>query len=428
MVYVESYGCTHNRSEAIEFGEAMRHSGISVNSDGETDDTVVIFTCTVITATENHMIRRIRQLLAEGKKVIVAGCMAEVQEKLLKKMFGDRIIITGISSYGKNYSGLKTDVLKIINKKSNTGEKFKATTSNQGNYAYPIAISQGCLGNCSYCITKFARGNLVTYDENVITEKLKKGLNQNIFEINITSQDTGVYGMDLDGRPHLTELIEKLSYIEGNYMMRIGMMNPFGFLLDREAFVKMYSLPHVFRFAHIPVQSGNNDILKMMKRPYTVENFLDIINDLRGAYPDITISTDIIVGFPGETEETFNDSIDLIKRIKPSVLNITRFSARPGTEAAVMKDNIPGSKLKEWSRHLTSIFKKISTEENEKYLGRNIWATVTEHVKKGTSMLRDINYKPIIVKKILPVGKTVNVRITGCTPSYLIGVITDEQE
>jgi len=179
----------------------------------------------------------------------------------------------------------------------------------------------------------------------------------------------------------------------------------------------------VFKFLHVPVQSGNDKILGLMKRNYKVEDFKKIISEFRKSIPNLTVSTDIICGFPTETEQQFNDSLELVKEIKPDVLNISRFHARAMTEAAKMEGQIDGGTTKNRSRLLTDIFTNIARMNNEKWLNWQGEILIDENGKHDTWVGRNSSYKPVIVRGDVKLGDLIKVKIKNITPYDLRGEI-----
>jgi MiaB/RimO family radical SAM methylthiotransferase len=181
--------------------------------------------------------------------------------------------------------------------------------------------------------------------------------------------------------------------------------------------------PRVYKFLHLPVQSGDNGLLTQMNRGYTTQDFFDILTAFRHVFPSLSLSTDIIVGFPGETDEQFHRSIDLLQKIKPDFINITRYSARPYTTAKKMKQRIPTEIVKERSRLLSSIAQNITMEKNKSFIGQICEVLLLEREKPGSVMGRTDTYKPVVIQQDLPLGTTVSVRIQNATASYLIGIL-----
>jgi MiaB/RimO family radical SAM methylthiotransferase len=205
--------------------------------------------------------------------------------------------------------------------------------------------------------------------------------------------------------------------------MRVGMMNPFTALKNLDSIIQGFDNPKIYKFLHLPVQSGDNDILKKMDRKYYVEDFLKIIKKFRVNYPNITISTDIIVGFPTETEEQFQSTVNLLKKVKPDITNITRFSARPFTKAKSMDGRIKTEVVKQRSKILTELCNNISKENNEKHVGKKYSILITEKGKNNTLVGRTDDYKPVVIKEKTALGDLINAEITEAAPTYLVGSI-----
>ena len=181
----------------------------------------------------------------------------------------------------------------------------------------------------------------------------------------------------------------------------------------------------MYQFIHIPIQAGNDQILQKMRRRYTVQEFKEVVDRLRAAYPDIGISTDIICGFPGETMKQFQDSMNLIEWLRPDVLNINRFWERPGTDASKMPGKLHGRETKERSRLMTDLWKEIAVDVGKKWIGWEGEILLTEHGKRGTKVGRNYVYKAVALKTDAPLGSFVKVRVKNSGVGYLTAVEVD---
>ncbi len=237
-------------------------------------------------------------------------------------------------------------------------------------------------------------------------------------EILITAQDTACYGRDIG--TDLPKLLRTMLKIPGDYRIRIGMMNPDWLIPIVEDLLDVFEDRRIYRFLHIPVQSGSNKILDDMKRMYSIEEFLTLVRLIRVRYPDMSISTDMIAGFPGETDEDHQMSVDLLRDLKADTVNITRFSSRPGTKAAKMK-SINGRIIKDRSTELTGVRSEVELANNKKMIGKTYRVLVTEKGKPGTVIARTDNYRPVGIVGDIPLGTFCNVEITGCSSTHLIG-------
>lgn len=411
-VYIEAYGCTMNRGEADAVGRLLENAGNVLVDEPKSSNAILLFTCTVIEPTERRMLRRIDKLNQLQKPLIVGGCMASIQEKKILDVAPEARILT--------FDHLD-EVARILTEFPSTTEEMKigrrARSKERADAIVPI--SQGCLGECTYCITRLARGHLKSYDESEILNQVREHVRSGAKEIRLTAQDTAAYGRDTNAS--LPELLQEVSRIEGGFRVRVGMMNPATTLPILDPLIEAYRDRKIFKFLHLPVQAGSDKVLIMMRRGYTVDDFIKIVKEFRDRLGDVFVSTDIIVGFPGETEEDFKLSVDLLNRIKPEMINITRFSLREGTPAEMMKDNVPGVKKKERSRLLTSLRSQISREINRTFLGKYVEAITTERGRKDTTMARTSAYRLIVLKEKIPLGKELRVKIVDYRDAYLIG-------
>jgi len=195
-----------------------------------------------------------------------------------------------------------------------------------------VPIATGCLGNCAYCITKIARGDLSSRHPSGIIESVRSLASSGPIEIQLTGQDTAAYGLDIG--TDLPSLVREICAIPGDFRLRVGMMNPRSALPIVKQISDAYAEQKVFKFLHLPVQSASDEILAHMERGYRVADFRMFVDAVRKVVPEMTLSTDIIVGYPGEKEEDHMANLDLIREVKPDIVNVTRFSPRPGTRAA----------------------------------------------------------------------------------------------
>lgn len=398
-----------NYGEGEELAERMDALGhIRVLSADEAD-IVILNTCTVVDTTEKRMIKRMNELKAAGKQVIVTGCMAKVQAgRVMVRLPGSLIIPP------ENYDGFSDAVSKMYGCGTPIVQKRSPVTA-------IIPIAQGCRGNCTYCITRFARGTLRSYSPEGIKERFDRFIDSGVKEVLITAQDTGCYGRDIG--TDLGDLIRKLLKKDGEYRIRIGMMNPNSLRPVLNSVLDVFEDERIYRFLHIPVQSGSDHVLDMMSRHYTSEDFFSLIDAIRKRYPDMSIATDLISGFPGESNEDHEESVALIRRLRADTVNITRFSPRPGTEAFGMPQ-INGRISKERSTELTEVKNATENDVNTNMIGRTYRALVSETSADGSVIARTGNYRPVVIKEDIPLGTFIDATVTDCRPTYLLGKST----
>jgi len=380
-------------------------------SSVEDADVVVINSCGVIDFTERKIIRRILELKNAGKRVVLAGCLTRISKQALELADSaispdnlEKVVDAVRSAFDGGVHFLEW---------SNADKSCLQKLRNEGAIAI-VSISEGCLGHCSFCATKFARGKLRSFSLSGILQEVENAVKLGFREIQLTSQDTGCYGLD-KGDFMLPKLLEEISLIDGDFRVRVGMMNPQHARAQLDRLLNAFGSEKIYKFLHIPVQSGDNKVLEDMRRDHTVEDFLEVVDAFRNNF-EITLATDIIVGFPTETEESFWKTYDLVQEVKPDIVNITRFSKRKGTPAEKLKE-IPGWIVKERSRKLTELCVRIGLENNRKFLGREVKVLVTSPGKRFM-LARTDSYRAVITTGEL--GEFKMVRIGSCRHNYLL--------
>ncbi|MEM0088929.1 MAG: tRNA (N(6)-L-threonylcarbamoyladenosine(37)-C(2))-methylthiotransferase [Archaeoglobaceae archaeon] len=409
-IAIETYGCTMNQSDSdIMRAFLSEHFELSNVEDAEV---VVINSCGVIEFTERKIIRRIQELKSAGKKVVLAGCLSRISKEALS--LADSAIAPDnlekiVEAVRLAFNG-GARFLEWKNVDKTCFPKFRL----RENVIAIVSISEGCMGHCNFCATKFARGKLRSFSLENIVKEVENAVKQGFKEIQITSQDTGCYGLD-KGKLMLPELLEKICKIDGEFRVRVGMMNPQFAKAMLPDLLNAYESEKIYKFLHLPVQSGDNKVLENMRREHRVEDFVEVVEEFRKRF-DIMLSTDIIVGYPTESEESFWKSYELIKSIRPDIVNITRFSRREGTLASKLKQ-IPGWIVKERSRKLTELCVKIGLENNRRYLGKKMEVLVTTQGRRWM-LARSNEYRAVITSGKL--GEFKKVQIGDCRHNYLL--------
>lgn len=397
-VYIETYGCTANEADSSAMREAIIVSGGVIVDSPADADAVIVNTCAVTQHTSRAMLKAIGR--HEGKRVIVAGCMAAAQADMLH----------GCERAEAPGAGPVLSMLGLTG-----SDRIPLTMS--GRTAI-IKIAEGCCGQCSYCIVRRARGDLHSRPPGEIIAAVRRAVRAGAAEIFLTAQDTGAYGLDMGER--LPGLIAQVNDVPGDFKVRIGMMNPFSVGDIVPEMIDVLRLPRIYRFAHIPVQSGSDRILGLMNRHYTGQEYAALIGRLRDCIPDMTFSTDYIVGFPTETDSDFLLTMENLRLCRPLKVNITRFSARPDTPAATLPE-VPGPVKRERSRALTALHHEITSAYMRAAAGGVRQVLVTEIGKPGTVVARDDSYNMVVIPEALQLGTVVSVEITGSGTTYMIG-------
>lgn len=424
-ILIKSFGCSTNIADGEVIAGCLAEAGYPIVGDIDQAEIVVYNTCAVKGPTEDRIISLLKRV-PSGKKLIVAGCLPLINfDRLVKETRFEGVV--GPAPGDK--------IVHIIDRVA-AGERVIALENAQctmPSLLLPririnpvigiIPVSYGCLGNCAYCCVVFARGRLRSYHIHEIVERIRLDLDEGVKEFWITSQDTACYGKDIGSS--LPMLLESICAVNGAFNVRVGMMNPHMALGILEELLKAFENEKVFKFLHLPVQSGDNDILRLMRRPYTIADFKYIVEVFKAKFPRLTLATDIICGFPGETEEAFENTLKLVEDVKPDIVNVSKFFARPKTPAAKMNHKIPAQEIKRRSEILTELTLKISLKRNMEWIGWEGEILVDEiGAVKGSWVGRNFAYKPIVVKSESNLlGKRLKVRVEKAFPTYLEGKI-----
>jgi threonylcarbamoyladenosine tRNA methylthiotransferase CDKAL1 len=411
-IYVETYGCTANKSDERLLLGLLKEKGHQIVTDTTSAEVLILLTCTVIGTTEQRMLSRLKEFEKTKKKIVVTGCMPAVQSELIKKITPAAVLVPPQYLQCINDSIEGNSPVFSETKKSALPRWYDLPIA-------PILIAEGCTRSCSYCITHFARGALRSFPAEDIVMDICSALKQGCTEVQLTAQDTASYGLDIG--TNLGLLLNRVCAIEGMFRIRVGMMNPVTAQKNLGSIVSAFHHHQIYQFLHLPVQSGDDDVLKKMNRGYTRDEFKEVLEAFRSAYPTMTLSTDIIVGFPTETEEQFENTLRLMKEITPDIINITRFSARPLTPAKKMNGRVPTHIVKERSRQAAEVCAKITFQRNKEHLKKTYQVLVTEQGKQKTVTGRTESYKQVVIHESIDLGSFVRVKIIDAKTTYLVG-------
>ncbi|MBD3249105.1 tRNA (N(6)-L-threonylcarbamoyladenosine(37)-C(2))-methylthiotransferase [Candidatus Woesearchaeota archaeon] len=416
-IYFITRGCAVNRSDSEIMAGLLEQSGFEITRKIGSADVIIFNTCTVKSPTESSFFSKLKELEKKypNKKIIVTGCIAQTAPEKLEgySLLGTTQIHNIVEVVEET---INNNTVELLVKE----KKDKASLPHIRNNPVVeiIQICEGCLGHCTYCKVKQARGELNSFPKEDIVKHARRAVIKGAKELWLTAQDTGCYGKDMGSS--LPELLKELINIPGNFRIRLGMLNPNHALEFLDELIDVYKSEKMFKFIHLPLQSGNDDILKAMERKYSAEDFKTIIKKIREKHPNMTIATDVIAGFPSETEQQFNDTLNLIKELTPDVINISRFWKRSKTKAAKMKKQVHNLERKRRSTLLTDIYHNIARMRNERWLNWKGIVLIDEKNKDGSWTARNFAYKPVILNRDLQLGEQVDVKIIKTTSFDLI--------
>jgi threonylcarbamoyladenosine tRNA methylthiotransferase CDKAL1 len=415
-VYAEVYGCSANMADGeIALGLLMDR-GYEISSSPNDADLLLIVTCAVKKPTADRMISRMKKLSSYRGKLVVAGCMVTGETERVRMAVPGAILlppreITGVADIVEGrpvgLGGLKLGLPRL----------------RRNPVISIVPVAEGCRwGRCSFCIVPNSRPGYNSYPIQLVVDEVRRGLSEGCREFWLTSQDMGSYGLE-SGRNLLPELLGSVDRVDGDFYVRVGMMNPIYIKPILERLASTFQGRHIFKFLHLPVQSGSNSVLREMRRGHSVELFRQIVEAFRGAIPWLTLSTDIIVGYPTEDDEDFEQTLRLVENVKPDIVNISRFFPRPGTPAEGLKP-LPAKILSRRVKMLKEKVAEIQLRLNESWVGWEGPVIIDEVGRNGTMIGRNPAYKPVVLDtEKANLGRIVEVRIVGAGQHFLRGVI-----
>lgn len=421
-VYIDSYGCTFNKADGQIMAGVLNENNIDLVDNIDDADVIIVNTCYVKLPTENKIVYKIQQLQKNypDKKIIVGGCMVEIDPEKLESIgpncswIGPHQLNKTADVVTKTYCG---DIVREygLSKES----KVCVPKVSDDSLIHIIQICEGCLGVCTFCCTRFARGPLNSYPISDIVEEARIAIENGACEIQLTAQDTAAFGRDSGEK--LSDLIKEVANLNGNFRVRVGMMHPKNILDDVDDIIDAIKHPKVYDFIHLPIQSGSDKVLKEMRRGHSIDQYIDIVNRFKSEIPNLTLATDIIVGYPTETDDDFLKTVDLLNEVKPSLIHLSKYQHRKGAISSSLKE-IPHEIMKERSKFLSEIKSEITMKENEELLNSSQNVLVLEEGSKGGFIAKTDSYIPVIVDNV-NLGDFVRVKITHATATYLKGFV-----
>ena len=419
-IHIETYGCAANQSNSEIMAGILEKAGHKL-VDRDDCEIIIVNTCTVKGTTEKKVLSEIKLLSRSGKIVIVAGCMGEVQLDDIKIANPDAHVI-GINLVSK----IDQVVDEIIKIESGCVEIFNDKVHELVNVAKKrinpkiniVQISQGCDNSCSYCIVRSAKGHLVSFDPRNILTDIEKSIDDGCAEIWLTSQDCAAYGSDIN--MSLPALLRKIVLIPGDFKVRIGMMNPKSVLPILDDLVVAFKNEKIFKFLHMPVQSGSDKVLKDMNRGYSISEVKKILSKFRKDVKQVSFATDVIAGYPTESDEDYKMTKDFLKDEMPEMINISGYTPRPMTIAKRLK-NHASEVIKIRTSRISAVADMVKTKKNREWVSWIGDALVEEKVRNGV-LARNFAYRPIVIKnEKLKVGQKVKVEVIDSAEGYLFG-------
>lgn len=424
-VYIKTYGCQMNEYDSEVIAGLLCQKDFSPTSDMDRADLIIVNTCYVREKVKHKVFSFLGELkkLKEQKPHLilgVGGCLAQKdpQEILKRAPYVD--IIWGTLNL--------QDIPELVDKVTE-GESPIIKVESEGKlpddlplvrnkkFSAYIPVIRGCNNFCTYCNVPYVRGREKSRSLKSIIREVEMAAREGFKEVVLLGQNVNSYGKDLPGHLDFADLLYEVSKVEGISRIRFTTSHPKD--LSEKLMLAMANIDKVCEHLHLPLQAGSNKILKLMRRGYTREDYLKLVSQLRSLIPDISLTTDLIVGFPGEEEEDFNQTLDMVKKVKFDGAFTFEYSPIPGTIAAKFDNQIPDSVKGKRLRRLIEIQRRITEEKNEVWIGKTVEVLVEGLSRKDPRELQGrTRHNKIVVfsgKKDL-IGELINVRVNsaGC--------------
>ena len=424
-VFIESYGCTFNQADGQIMAGNLVENDIELVDSVDEADVIIVNTCYVKLPTEDKMTYRIQRLQNDypDKKIIVGGCMVEIDPEKLDKI-GPNISWIGPHQLNKSASVVNGTYCGDVIRETGFSKEPKVNVPKVGDDSliHILQICEGCLGACTFCCTRFARGPLNSYPIDDIVAEARQAIENGACEIQLTAQDTAAFGRDSGEK--LSDLIKEVANLDGDFRVRVGMMHPKNILNDVDEIIDAIKHPKVYDFIHLPVQTGSDKVLSDMKRGHTISQYKEVVSKFKSEIPNLTLATDIIVGYPTESDEDFNETVKLLEEIKPSLIHLSKYQHRIGAISSSLEE-IPPAIMKKRSKFLSQIKSEITEEENKELVDSIQNVLVIEKGSKGGYIAKTNSYIPVIVSDA-QLGTFVDVKITEATSTYLLSELLEE--
>ena len=425
--FIITYGCQMNRSDSERIASVLENNGFQKASKMNEANLIVVNMCSVRQSAVDRVYGKIQNAKIKNQnekskcKIILTGCILKKDRERLFQQVNLILDIKDLQNWPEKL-GIKNQELGIKN-------YFEIEPKYSSFPAAYVPISTGCNNFCAYCVVPYTRGPLIHRPAEDIIKEVKELIKKGYREIWLLGQNVNSYGIqrETDAKQNakqtqninFSKLLRMVNDIPGDFWIRFTSSHPKDF--SDELIKTMAECKKVTPYLNLPVQSGNDKILRKMNRNYTVQKYKNLVKKIRKKIPDIALSTDIIVGFPGEIKKQFENTAKLLREIKFDMAYIAQYSLRPGTTAIKMKDNVPQKEKKKREQILTEILKKTALEKNKKYIGKTV-KILPVGWEKGFLFGKSFHYKTIKAKGLKTMlGQFIKVKIIDATPWGLLG-------
>lgn len=433
--HIETFGCQMNEFDSERIMHLLEDKGFKSATSQQDADIIVINTCAVRKKAENRLFGHIGNLknlkLSNPDLIIcIGGCAAQDLKTSILNDFPYIDIVFGTGNLEslpeliKKRLSLKKNICETENNYSDYKDLYNFKCKYKFKAFLPVII--GCNNYCSYCIVPYVRGREKSVKPDKIIGRIRDLINDGLIEVTLLGQNVNSYGNDFDSeeRINFANLLERIAGIKDLKRIRFATSHPKDFSDDLIYTIRDHE--NIMNHIHLPLQAGSDKILSLMNRKYTIDDYVNLFEKIRANIPDCFITTDIIAGFPGETEEDFEQTLEVVEKLRFNRAFTFIYSSRTGTSAETIKDIIPLQKKKIWFKRLLEIQNKISMEENTKLIGKNFKVLVEGYSKKNRDILEGRLENNLVVNfqgSLDLIGKFADINITDAKAFYLDGKI-----
>ncbi len=427
--FVETYGCEMNKADSLDIAVSLEQQGYSRSPDEREADVVIINTCSVRDHAEQRVFGRLgyyRSLKQSGERelvIVLAGCMAQRLGEAVRRRFPEIAVVAGTSHglriprYLFEYEKTKKPVVAT----DLNGYTFSPPGEHrpEGHHAW-VTIIKGCSNYCSYCIVPYVRGPELSKQSGEVIAEVEALVGRGVAEITLLGQNVNAYGKD-SGDISFADLLERLDGIPGLKWIRFLTSHPKDF--NDDVIERIAGVGKVCRHFHLPLQSGSDRVLSLMKRGYTIQHYMSIVEALNRFIGDFTITTDIIVGFPTETDEDFMKTLSVYNKVGFDDAFTYRYSNRPHIAARRLKGTVEPSVAQERLERLIAVVRRTADEKNSSLVGEECEALVVKKSRKNLSeyLAKTEHGKMVVVRTTRGPGTFIRVRIDGMSGKTLRG-------
>jgi tRNA-2-methylthio-N6-dimethylallyladenosine synthase len=406
--YFWTLGCAMNISDAERISAVFDSYGFSRTEEEKEADIFCIIACSIRQHAVDRIFGKINQLKNNKVTTILTGCVLDQDRRKLEKEFNLVFDINEIEHL-TSFISKKYDIKKTYN----IDDYLSLTPSYLSKFRAYVPISTGCDNFCSYCAVPYTRGREKSREVTEIVKEVRGLVKAGFKEIILLGQNVNSYGQDIRGKKDISgfiELVKEIDGITGKYRVYFFSNHPKD--MSDELIETLALLKHFPHYVHLPLQAGSDDVIKRMNRHYTKKQYLELVEKIKKSMPDVAITTDIIVGFPGETETDFQDTLDVAEKVVFDMVYLAQYSPRPGTKAAKMADDVSKLEKKRREELLNQVIAKKLEEKNKSYVGRNLTVLI-DGTKNDKYYGRTEGYKVVEIKKSpkIALGDFVNVKI-----------------